>query len=121
DAPKKDGDAPKKAGDAPKTEGAKKTPDRPRFGGPGTGGRAFTPPNPLFDALDTNHDGVIDENEMKNAYEALKKLDKNGDGKNTRDEVAPTGFGQGFGGGRPGGGAFGGGFGRGFSASEFVD
>jgi Ca2+-binding EF-hand superfamily protein len=113
EAPKKEGEAPKKEGEAPKKEGEKKVPDRPRGGGPGApGGRQFMPPNPLFDALDTNHDGVISEEEMKNAYESLKKLDKNGDGKLTRDEVQPAGFGRGAGGG---------GFGRGFSAADFVD
>src|SRR5262249_29138764 len=67
-----------------------------------------------------NHDGVISEEEMKNAYEALKKLDKNGDGKLTRDEVQPAGFGRGFGSGAPGGGLFGGGFGRG-GGTDFVE
>jgi Ca2+-binding EF-hand superfamily protein len=38
-------------------------------------------------ALDANHDGVIDEEEIKNAPAALRKLDKNGDGKLTLDEL----------------------------------
>jgi Ca2+-binding EF-hand superfamily protein len=37
-------------------------------------------------ALDTNHDGVIDSNEIANAPAALKALDKNGDGQLTPDE-----------------------------------
>ena len=37
-------------------------------------------------ALDANHDGVIDANEIANAPAALKTLDKNGDGKLTPDE-----------------------------------
>ena len=47
------------------------------------------PPSPLFAALDTNHDGVIDATEIANAPAALKTLDKNGDGKLTPDEVRP--------------------------------
>jgi hypothetical protein len=78
--------------------------DRPplRDGAPADGERP--PPNrdgapngqrppmvpPLFAALDTNHDGVIDEEEIKNAAESLKKLDKNGDGKITPDEIRPA-------------------------------
>jgi hypothetical protein len=53
-------------------------------GGQGMGGRR---PMPLIiGALDANHDGVIDADEIANASAALKKLDKNGDGKLTRDE-----------------------------------
>lgn len=44
---------------------------------------------PLMAALDTNHDGVIDEDEIKNAAESLRKLDKNGDGKLTMNELRP--------------------------------
>lgn len=46
--------------------------------------------NPLFAALDTNGDGVIDAEEIANAAESLKKLDKNHDGKITPDEVQPA-------------------------------
>jgi hypothetical protein len=46
--------------------------------------------NPLVTALDTNKDGVIDEKEIANAAVALKKLDKNGDGKLTEDELRPA-------------------------------
>ncbi len=58
-----------------------------------TGGereRAVLRSNLLFAALDTNGDGVIDEKEMANAAESLKKLDKNHDGKITLDEVQPA-------------------------------
>jgi len=54
---------------------------------PGRGHRP--PPNPIFLALDTNHDGVIDADEIANAPAALKTLDKNGDGKLTPDELRP--------------------------------
>jgi Ca2+-binding EF-hand superfamily protein len=40
-------------------------------------------------ALDTNHDGIIDSNEIANASAALLTLDKNGDGKLTPDEYLP--------------------------------
>lgn len=36
--------------------------------------------SPLFDALDTNHDGVISSDEIAAAPESLKKLDKSGSG-----------------------------------------
>src|SRR6201996_4476368 len=54
-------------------------------GGPG-GGRHHPPIPALVRALDANHDGIIDSNEIANASAALKTLDKNGDGKLTRDE-----------------------------------
>src|SRR5207248_59315 len=52
--------------------------------GPGRDGQR--PMLPLLAALDANHDGVIDADEIKNASAALLKLDKNGDGKLTREE-----------------------------------
>ena len=52
--------------------------------GPGKGQRP--PPPAIVRALDANHDGVIDSNEIANASAALKTLDKNGDGKLTPDE-----------------------------------
>ena len=53
--------------------------------GPGMGGHR-PPPPAIIGALDANHDGVIDADEIANASAALKKLDKNGDGKLTPDE-----------------------------------
>jgi Ca2+-binding EF-hand superfamily protein len=41
------------------------------------------------EALDVNHDGVIDSNEIANASAALLTLDKNHDGKLTPDEYMP--------------------------------
>ena len=64
---------------------------RPAFqerGGPGGQGQR-PPPSPVIEALDANHDGVIDADEIANAPAALKKLDKNGDGKLTQDELRP--------------------------------
>ena len=62
-------------------------------GGPpaGPGARGFRPhrPPPIIAALDANHDGVIDADEIANAPAALKTLDKNGDGKLTMDELMP--------------------------------
>lgn len=59
-------------------------------GGPrGQGMRGQRPPPPLVAALDANHDGVIDADEIANASKALKTLDKNGDGKLTQEELRP--------------------------------
>ena len=59
-------------------------------GGPGgMNGPRRMPPSPLMEALDANHDGVIDAAEIANASAALKTLDKNGDGKLTQDELRP--------------------------------
>jgi Ca2+-binding EF-hand superfamily protein len=64
--------------------------DGPPPGGPGgPGGMHRRPPLPLIVALDANHDGVIDANEIANASAALKTLDKNGDGQLTKDEYLP--------------------------------
>ncbi len=71
---------------------------RPRDRGPREGmqgerpQRDFLPRRPMLPiiaVLDANGDGIIDAKEIKNASKALKKLDKNGDGKLTRDEFLP--------------------------------
>jgi hypothetical protein len=59
-------------------------------GGPGGRMGRRPPPSPLMEALDVNHDGVIDADEIANAPAALKALDKNGDGKLTQDELRPA-------------------------------
>lgn len=90
-------------------------PRRQHAEGGGDGQRP--PPPPIIAALDANHDGVIDAQEIANASAALKTLDKNGDGKLTMDEIRPQrpegqGQGQGFqrqGRGPQGGGPQGGG------------
>ncbi len=76
-------------------EDAASSPGASPAGSPPVGpdGRHHGPPhgNPLFDALDTNHDGVLSADEIANAPAALKALDKNGDGQITRDELRPPG------------------------------
>jgi len=49
------------------------------------------PVAPLFAALDVNKDGMLDATEIAQASENLRKLDKNGDGQITHDEVGPKG------------------------------
>lgn len=43
--------------------------------------------DPLLNALDTNHDGVIEAEEIRAASASLLTLDKNGDGEITADEM----------------------------------
>jgi EF hand len=69
-------------------------------------GRGMRRIPPVFAALDTNHDGVIDADEIANAPAALKTLDKNGTGQLTIEELLgprPRGMGMGRGPGGPGG------------------
>jgi Ca2+-binding EF-hand superfamily protein len=51
--------------------------------------RQFMRMNPVLDALDTDHDGEISSTEILNSSSALKKLDRNGDGRLTPDELIP--------------------------------
>lgn len=44
---------------------------------------------PLMMALDTNRDGTISADEIEKASESLRKLDKNGDGKLSVEELRP--------------------------------
>lgn len=46
--------------------------------------------HPLMTALDTNQDGIIDATEIANAAKALKKLDRDGNGRLTPDELRPA-------------------------------
>ncbi len=71
-------------------------------GGPGGRGGDFRRPEfPLMVALDTDKDGEISADEIKNASKLLNTLDKNEDGKLSPDELRPTFPGRGRGG--PGG------------------
>lgn len=78
------------------------------FGGPeGRGGREGGPGgmmmmHPIVMALDADRNGELSPAEIENAAAALRKLDKNGDGKITREEMMPSM------GGRPGMGGPGG-------------
>jgi hypothetical protein len=56
-------------------------------GGPGGPRGHRPPPIAIINALDANHDGIIDALEIANASAALKTLDKNNDGQLTPDEV----------------------------------
>jgi hypothetical protein len=69
--------------------GAQDNAPGPNSDGPhGPGMRGQRPPVPaIFRALDANHDGVIDADEIANASAVLKTLDKNGDGKITLQEA----------------------------------
>lgn len=53
------------------------------------------PRSPLQDALDANRDGEISAEEIDNAAAALRKLDKNKDGKLVMRELMPQGMGPG--------------------------
>lgn len=82
-------------------QGGQKGPPGQKGGGNfgGGGGEGFRPPmHPLEQALDANGDGVIDAKELASAAVALKKLDKNGDGRITEDEYRPARPAGGFGG-----------------------
>ncbi len=58
-----------------------------RPGGPEGGFMRF---DRVLSALDTNSDGAISASELDNATAALRKLDKNNDGKLTEDELRPN-------------------------------
>jgi hypothetical protein len=57
------------------------------LGGPGGRGRGG-PPVPMM-LLDENCDGNLDQGEIARAPQNLLKLDRNGDGMLTRDELRP--------------------------------
>ena len=71
-----------------------------REGGRGEGPRGdmnFIRMDPILAAVDTNGDGVLSADEIRKAPEALRKLDKDGDGKVSREEAMPAGGrGRGF-------------------------
>ena len=49
--------------------------------------RAKASPPLVLATLDANHDGIIDAGEIANASQALKSLDKNADGRLSREEL----------------------------------
>jgi Ca2+-binding EF-hand superfamily protein len=70
---------------------------------------SFMQASPILNVIDANHDGKIDAAELADAPARLRTLDKNGDGKLTRDEAGlPPGFGRPTGPGPRGGGDAGG-------------
>jgi hypothetical protein len=77
----------------PQERGPREDRDRERPRGPRPDGQGPDGPRPpvppLIGALDANHDGVIDDTEITNASVALKKLDKNNDGRLTMEELRP--------------------------------
>ena len=75
-----------------------------REAGPARGMRL--PPSPLMRTLDTDKDGALSADEIKNAAASLKKLDKNDDGKLSGKELRPPRPPKRPGGGPPGGEEF---------------
>lgn len=78
--------------------------DKPEQRGGPPGGPFGFPQIPIMTALDANSDGELSADEIAKAAEALKKLDKDGDGKLSREEWRPQ-IGPGFGTRGPGEGA----------------
>ncbi|HEX3655620.1 MAG TPA: hypothetical protein VHV55_07435 [Pirellulales bacterium] len=74
------------------------SPQRGRTDQPNSEPGRFRPPSPpLMQALDTNRDGQLSADEIKNSPKNLMSLDTNSDGMLSADEVRPR-----FGGGPPG-------------------
>ena len=59
----------------------------PGSGSPKASQRAKAQPPLVVATLDANHDGIIDAGEIANASQALKSLDKNADGRLSREEL----------------------------------
>jgi Ca2+-binding EF-hand superfamily protein len=72
------------------TAGFRGGPRPPQSGNPpAVIGARMPPRGGLFQALDTDHDGKLSSAEISAASEVLKKLDTNGDGTITIDELLP--------------------------------
>ena len=69
----------------------RQNPFTPRGFDRGFPGRGGPPVSPILDILDTNRDGEISNDEIRNAPAIIKKLDRNGDGQITANELAPPG------------------------------
>lgn len=72
----------------PPPDGKKSRKDPNKPNGPP---RGKPPLPPIIEALDTDHDGTISAEEMKNAPESLKTLDKDGNGELSPEELRPLG------------------------------
>jgi len=70
-----------------------------RGGGPRGGGMMRM--DPILSAVDTDQDGTLSAAEIQSSSAAIAKLDKDGDGKLTREEVRPAMGGRGPRGPRP--------------------
>ena len=70
----------------------------PPIGRGGNGGKPPAPP--IFSALDTSGDEIVDEYEIADAPSSLLELDDNGDGALQADEIRPSHPGGGRGGGQ---------------------
>ena len=71
-------------------ERGERGPGEDRGGREGFGG--FRRPNPMFEAIDANGDGTINNVELRKAIAALRKLDADGDGNITLAEATPQGL-----------------------------
>ncbi len=75
-------------GRAPADRGDRRERFRGREEGEGPRGRGPRS-NPMFEALDTDGDGVITARELRTAVKALKSLDADGDGNISLEEASP--------------------------------
>jgi Ca2+-binding EF-hand superfamily protein len=73
----------------PLGRGGRGGPDGGRGGGP-TGEINLIRMDPILAAVDTDGDGIISAEEIRDSADAIRKLDKDGDGKLTRAEVMPS-------------------------------
>lgn len=62
---------------------------------PGRGQKRPGGRSPILAVLDANRDGTLSSAEIQNAASALQKLDQNGDGNLTQEELVPNRGGKG--------------------------
>ena len=65
--------------------------ERGERGGPGERGGRGPRPNPFFEALDADGDGMINNRELRQALKVLKSFDTDGDGNISLEEFSPRG------------------------------